>query len=809
MDELRRMADDTQPDIIGITETWTKPNMGDAEFGLAGYKMFRKDRLVKRGGGVMLYFKEHIQAYEIQIEAEAGFSEAIWRNLESHGSKIIVGVVYRCPSISKDEDTSLHKVITHASRGECLIMGDFNHPDIRWNSLDSSNESAKFLLLVQNCFLTQHVLEPTRGDNVLDLILSSNKELVDNVTVVEPLGTSDHSQIHFNLTVKTGSRYSKQRKRDFKKGDYVQMRSYLENMKWAEILENKTAEQCWESLKSEFDYMIQKFIPNTKYSHMRKKHLSREAMQMIINKQRLWKAYKRTGKVEDYTKYKDALKEMADALNIYFSSVFTLEDKNNLPVHEPLLADNVECLTNMLITPAMIVTKIKKLKDNKSPGIDGITPKLLKEIAEEISVPLAIMFNLSLHEGTVPHEWKHANIVPIFKKGSRCKAENYRPVSLTSVVCKLLESLLRDHMIDFLEKHNLLKDTQPGFLKGRSCLTNLLEYTEIISKWVDDGSPVDVIYLDFQKAFDKVPHQRLLIKLKSHGMGVNIITWIQNWLTDRRQRVSVEGETSAWTAVHIGVPQGSVLGPLLFLVYINDLEDGVASNILKFADDTKIFRRVQTRQECRTLQDDLNRLDQWSAKWQMLFNQSKCKCLHIGRANGKEPYEMHNTVLLKTSKEKDLGLIISADWKVSEQCGIAARKGNQLLGMIKRNITYREKNLIIPLYKSIVRPHLEYYIQAWRPHLKKDIDKLERVQRRATKLIPELRILSYEDRVQQCKLTTLETRRVRGDQIEVFKITHGIEGLDSGMFFKYRTDNGTRGHSWALAKERCKLDIRK
>ena len=158
----------------------------------------------------------------------------------------------------------------------------------------------------------------------------------------------------------------------------------------------------------------------------------------------------------------------------------------------------------------------------------------------------------------------------------------------------------------------------------------MLEYTEIISKWVDDGSPVDVIYLDFQKAFDKVPHQRLLIKLKLHGMGVNIVTWIQNWLTDRRQRVSVEGETSAWTAVHSGVPQGSVLGALLFLIYINDLEDGVASKILKFADDTKIFRIVQTRQECRTLQEDLNRSDQWSAKWQMLFNQSKCKCHHIG-----------------------------------------------------------------------------------------------------------------------------------------------------------------------------------
>ena len=130
-----------------------------------------------------------------------------------------MGGVYRCSSISKDEDTRLHKVITHASRGERLIMGDFNHPDIRWNYLDSSNESAKFLLLVHNCFLTQHVLEPTRGDNVLDLILSSNKKLVDNVTVVEPLGTNDQSQIHFNLIVKTGSIYSKQRKRDFKKGE--------------------------------------------------------------------------------------------------------------------------------------------------------------------------------------------------------------------------------------------------------------------------------------------------------------------------------------------------------------------------------------------------------------------------------------------------------------------------------------------------------------------------------------------------------------------------------------------------------------
>ena len=157
------------------------------------------------------------------------------------------------------------------------------------------------------------------------------------------------------------------------------------------------------------------------------------------------------------------------------------------------------------------------------------------------------------------------------------------------------------------------------------------------------------------------------------------------------------GETSAWTAVHSGCCKVRHWVHYSSSFIIDDLEDCVASNILQFADDTTIFRRVQTRQECRTLQEDLNRLVQSAEKWQMIFNQSKCKCFHIGRANGKEPYEMDNTVLLKTSKVKDIRVTISADWKVSEQCGIATRKGNQLLGMIKINITHREKNLIFTI----------------------------------------------------------------------------------------------------------------
>ena len=195
---------------------------------------------------------------------------------------------------------------------------------------------------------------------------------------------------------------------------------------------------------------------------------------------------------------------------------------------------------------------------------------------------------MSLQGGIVPLEWKEANIIPLFKKGSRNKYVNYRPVSLTSVIFKLLETIIRDHMMDFLLKHKLLNHSQHGFLKARSCLTNLLCFFEEITKWVDEGSPVDII-----DAFDKVPHQRLILKLKSHDVGNSIINWIEQWLTDRRQRVVVHGEVSSWKSVLNGVPQGSVLGPILFLVYIDDLEEGVTCNILKFADDTKLFRKTK------------------------------------------------------------------------------------------------------------------------------------------------------------------------------------------------------------------------
>ena len=193
----------------------------------------------------------------------------------------------------------------------------------------------------------------------------------------------------------------------------------------------------------------------------------------------------------------------------------------------------------------------------------------------------------------------------------------------------------------------------------------------------------------------------------------------------------------------------------------------------------------------------------------MLLNFGKCKCIHIGHGNMDEEYKMGNAVLGRSTQEKDLEVTFSPDMKVSEQCGIAASKGSQILGLIRRTITYKEKQLIVTLYKAIVRPHLEYCFQAWRPYCKKDIDKLEIIQRRATKMIPELKDFSYESRLLQCGLTTLETRRLRGDQIEVFKILNGYEDVGRNMFFKLKEGSSTRGHKAAIVKELCNLDMRK
>ena len=310
--------------------------------------------------------------------------------------------------------------------------------------------------------------------------------------------------------------------------------------------------------------------------------------------------------------------EKAETLNEFFCSVFTKESNSDMSVPDTCFAgNNGSRLEDVAITPETILGKLQHLKLDKAAGDDNLSPRLLKSISSEIALPIAMLFRKSLDTGCVPQDWRTANITPLFKKGKRSHVENYRPVSLTSQICKIVESVIRDELVSHLDKHNLIKDSQHGFRKGYSCASNLLSFLEMVTTCIDGKEPVDTIYLDLAKAFDKVPHERLVSKLKAHGIDGLVCNWIKAWLTDRQQRVCLDGRYSGWRPVWSGVPQGSVLGPILFLIFIDDLDSGLSSTVLKFADDTKLFRPVNNCVDGQELQLDLDNLCSWASRWQL------------------------------------------------------------------------------------------------------------------------------------------------------------------------------------------------
>ena len=507
--------------------------------------------------------------------------------------------------------------------------------------------------------------------------------------------------------------------------------------------------------------------------------------------------------------------QMATVLNNFFCTVFTDEDTSNLPAVEQLyMGENP--LSTVHFNRDDIKKKLLKLKKTAAPGPDNLWPKVLQSMAEEISTPLSMIYTKCLDEGTVPLDWKRGHIAPIFKKGSKASPCNYRPVSLTSVLCKVMESLLRDAIVLHLSSHHLIRDSQHGFTRGRSCLTNLLEYLESMTKLLDSGKSVDIVYLDFAKAFDKVPIRRLVAKCKGLGLTGNLLAWIEEWLSGREQRVVLNGEFSSWEPVRSGVPQGSVLGPTLFLIYINDIDLAVIATdsvLKKFADDTKWAMVVETDADRMVFQQGLNDLFQWSIEWQMLFNVDKCHVIHAGKSNNGFEYTMGGKVLEEVEFEKDVGVLIHRSFKPSLQCAQAANKANSVLGQLSRGISFRDKDTFISLYKTYVRPHLDYCSQAWSPWNAADIDIIESVQKRAVKMVSNLRGRTYEERLAELGMVTLETRRKRGDLIQAYNVLSGKDDVDAGIWFRAPEAGGpsTRATSGLLNVQRNegRLDIRR
>ena len=437
-------------------------------------------------------------------------------------------------------------------------------------------------------------------------------------------------------------------------------------------------------------------------------------------------------------------KEQAEVLADQFSSVMVKEPDDEIPtIPDKVLQTPI--LSSIHITEDMVLKKLRNLDPSKSPGPDDIHPRVLKETATEIAPALTILYNNILTSHEIPQDWRSAIITAIFKKGVKSEPGNYRPVSLTCILCKILESIVYDAIIQHLIQNKLLSSSQYGFISKRSATLQLLKVLQIWCDIRDENGIIDDINMYFMKAFDQVLHRRLVRKCQSYGITGDILLWIEAFLKDRRQKVVVNGSSSDWCDVISGVPQGSVIAALLFVIYINDLPENIKSHIFLFADDCKFFRQIATPEDINIMQADLDKLYEWSQKWLLTFHPEKCVNLRISLSKdpGTHTYHLGDNNLKNVEEVRDLGVNVDSKLKFQTHISGKVNKANQLWGAIKKAFKHMNPDIFKKLFCAHIRPHLEYAVQFWSPYLRKSINQIESVQRRATKNIPGFQNLSY------------------------------------------------------------------
>ena len=471
-------------------------------------------------------------------------------------------------------------------------------------------------------------------------------------------------------------------------------------------------------------------------------------------------------------------KEKADIFNKHFNSIFSEEGHEPIPCKAPSLYPPIH---NFEITPEGVYNLLSTCKPHKSPGPDCIHPYALKATAMEITPILTHIFQQSLDSGTVPTQWKHAFVSPVFKKGNKTDPTNYRPISLTSVVCKIMEHILSSQIMKHLEDNNILSENQFGFRSNHSCESQLFITINDITKALNDKLQVDAAILDFSKAFDKVAHSRLLYKLDYYGIRGNLLNWFDSFLSGRSQQVVVEGTKSETCTVTSGVPQGSVLGPILFLIYINDITINVHSEIRLFADDILLYRTINSSNDHIVMQNDLNTLTKWANDWKMLFNTSKCNIIQFTTSHNKSKftYTMNNTPLTTVEEHDYLGIRLHHHMSWKPHIDRICNKANKLLGFLRRNLSKSPTKIKDYIYKQLLLPTIEYCSSIWDPYHQSDIGKLEMIQHRAARFVlskPWLKseYLHYRDSITDMLLSlkwpSLEHRRLHARLMLLFKI---------------------------------------
>lgn len=775
------------PHVAVISETWLHPQIPDNCIFPPSYTCYRKDRQT-RGGGVAILVKREVSS--VSLPDINSCHESVFCKAVIAGNPIIIAGVYRPPGAPPAFLIDLYEHLEKYRNQNIIIAGDFNMPGMHWESMKCGSidvQSAEILLDMSLAYsLTQTVLDPTRvtssASSILDLVFCSASFESCMATVLD--GISDHKLVNFNCSLPRRTRSSRPEPvvvKQYSAADDFQIVHYLEEALLSFC--DGSVNSLWTRFKFYCHFCIRNFVPDKLKKvgrtnpwitrdliHLKRK-IKRRRKQKIANdvvlhdlrdtlasklKEAREHYYTETlgrfasespRKFYQFLQNKDNRipdeimngetavtnkNEIANAFNSYFQSVFSRPQNLSImtvPGPSSLINISLEGVTELLL----------RLDVKKSTGPDGIPAVFLKRYAEIIARFLVIIFDVSIKTSSVPDDWLLARVIPVFKKGNRLLVSNYRPISLTCICCKLLEHIIAKYLNTFLEQNKVIHSAQHGFRRGLSTTTQLLATVNEFSKVLDKSGQVDVIFMDFSKAFDKVPHIKLIDKMKVIGIPPEIINWVIAYLTNRKQYVDINGFTSGYLGVLSGVPQGSVLGPILFNIYINDLVQAIRPgvSVKLFADDCIIFNTINSISDQRDLCENLNYIKEWCKKWEMVINFEKTAYLCLSNKIRKLEftYNVGGYAIRQVEEFKYLGVTITSklSWTahIDGICSAARRK----LGFLKYKLGRSSSSLKLRAYKVIVRPSLEYASIVWDPHTAGNIQKIEKIQRLAARFI--------------------------------------------------------------------------